>query len=127
MQSATARRRMAAIVRHPQEVTDIHQVTEIQHKLSCFGVRDNAGLAVTRTVRDRTSTILTPSNLARAGGWKKRAARFAWLAGWPGRRFVDHQSGRTHMNDKMLIEELEARYEMALPLDSECTSKCSPE
>lgn len=31
------------------------------------------------------------------------------------------------MNDKVLIEELEARYEMALPLDSECTSKCSPE
>jgi hypothetical protein len=32
------------------------------------------------------------------------------------------------MNDeKMLIEELETRFEMEIPGTSECTSKCSPE
>jgi hypothetical protein len=29
-------------------------------------------------------------------------------------------------DDKMLIEELESRFEMAAPIESECTSTCSP-
>lgn len=29
-------------------------------------------------------------------------------------------------NEKMMIEELETRFEMEVPIESECTSKCSP-
>ena len=38
------------------------------------------------------------------------------------------QMGKPMNNDKMMIEELETRFEMEAPMavDSECTSTCSP-